>query len=67
VKWVKTVDRNTKYWKKNAGLFAHRGTTCASLANQPKTIEYIQRCFGVNIDQLANNKNEDLFKGHVTT
>jgi uncharacterized protein len=61
VKWIKTVGRNIKYWKKNTGLFAHRGTTRASLANQLKTIEYIQDCFNVNIEQLANAKEEGLF------
>jgi uncharacterized protein len=60
VKWIKTVGRSTKYWKKNAGLFAQRGTTCASLANQPKTIDYVQRCFEVNIEKLANEKDEDV-------
>ncbi len=54
VKWIKTVDREKAFWKKNAGLFAQRGTTRASLANQPKTIEFVQRYFGVNIEQLAD-------------
>jgi len=61
VKWIKTVDRDTKYWKKNAGLFAQRGTTRASLANQRKTIDYVQRCFDLNIELLANEKVENLF------
>ncbi len=60
VKWIKTVDRNTKHWKKNAGLFAQRGTTRASLVNQQKTIDYVQRCFGVNIEELANEKVENV-------
>jgi len=54
VDWIKTVDRSVKYWKKNAHLFAHRGTTQASLANQPATIDFVERCFEVKIDQLAN-------------
>ena len=58
VKWIKTVGRDTRYWKKNAGLFAQRGTTQASLVNQPRTIEFVRRCFGVNIEQLANENVE---------
>ncbi|MGH9495755.1 MAG: hypothetical protein ACRD3B_12215, partial [Candidatus Sulfotelmatobacter sp.] len=34
VNWIKAVDRRTKYWEKNVRLFAQRGTTQASLANQ---------------------------------
>ena len=54
VEWIKKVGRDTKYWKKNAGLFAQRGTTQASLVNQRRTIEFVGRCFGVNIEQLAD-------------
>jgi|ERR1035437_727975 hypothetical protein len=63
VKWINKVGRDTKYWKKNAGLFAQRGTTSASLAHQTRTIDYVQRCFGVDIEQLANEKEESLFQG----
>jgi hypothetical protein len=58
VSWIKTVGRDTKYWKKNAGLFAQRGTTQASLVNQRRTIEFVERCFGLNIEQLANENVE---------
>lgn len=58
VEWIKTVGRDKAFWKRNAGLFAQRGTTRASLANQPKTIDYVQRCFNVDIEQLANDKKE---------
>jgi hypothetical protein len=61
VKWIETVGRDTKHWKKNSGLFAQRGTTRASLVNQRKTIDYVQRCFDVNIEELANEKLENLF------
>jgi|HubBroStandDraft_5_1064220.scaffolds.fasta_scaffold77276_2 hypothetical protein len=61
VKWIGTVGRDTKHWKKNSGLFAQRGTTRASLVNQRKTIDYVQRCFDVNIEELANEKLENLF------
>lgn len=54
VKWIKTANRDTKHWKKNAGLFAQRGTTQASLANQRRTIEFVQNCFDVDIEKLAN-------------
>ena len=54
VDWIKTVDRSVKHWKKNAGLFAQRGTTQASLVNQRATIDFVERCFEVNIEQLAN-------------
>ncbi|SRR5713101_46083 len=63
VKWIKTVDRGQGYWEKNAGLFAKWGTTRASLVNQRKTIDYVDRCFGVKVEQLANEKEEDLFQG----
>jgi len=63
VKWIGTVGRDKAYWKKNAKLFAPRGSTRASLARQTKTIDYVQRCFGVNIEQLANEKEENLFQG----
>jgi hypothetical protein len=55
------VGRDTKHWKKNAGLFAQRGTTRASLVNQLRTIEFVKSCFDVNIEQLANEGAEDLF------
>lgn len=61
VRWIKTVGRDTKYWKKNAGLFAQRGTTQASLANQRRTIEFVERCFGLNIEQLSNENLEGQF------
>jgi hypothetical protein len=61
VKWIKTVGRDTRYWKKNAGLFAKWGTTQASLVNQRPTINFVQRCFDVNIEQLANETVEDQF------
>jgi hypothetical protein len=60
VKWIKTVGRETKYWKKNAGLFAQRGTTRASLVNQRKTVDFVGRCFEVDLEQLANEKIENL-------
>lgn len=63
VKWIKTVARSTKYWEKNANLFAQRGTTRASLANQKKTIQFVEHCFGVNLEKLANEKEEGLFEG----
>lgn len=59
VEWINTVGRDTRYWKKNSGLFAQRGTTQASLANQTKTIDYVQRCFGVDIQKLMNDKKEE--------
>ncbi len=63
VKWIKAVGRDAGHWKKNAGLFAQRGTTRASLTNQRKTIDFVERCFGVKIEQLANEKQEDLLQG----
>jgi hypothetical protein len=59
VKWIKTVGRDKAFWKKNAGLFAQRGTTRASLANQIRTIDFVQRCFGVNFEELANGSEEE--------
>ncbi|HTZ97384.1 MAG TPA: GIY-YIG nuclease family protein [Terriglobales bacterium] len=62
VKWIRTVGRSKGYWEKNAGLFAQRGITRASLANQRRTIQFVQRCFGVNLEELANENEEILFE-----
>lgn len=46
IDWVKVVDREHAFWRKNFGLFASRLTQC-SLDNQPKTIDFIEECFKV--------------------
>lgn len=60
VKWIKSVTRDGAFWKRNAGLFAQRGTTQASLGKQPKTIAFVERHFDINIEQLANDRDGNL-------
>jgi hypothetical protein len=51
VEWLKTTTK--AHWKPKFGLYAPRGVTCHSLANQPKTIKYIEHVFGVRFEELA--------------
>jgi hypothetical protein len=53
VKWIKTVGRNQAHFKKKAKLLVPRSVR-ASLAKQPKTVEFINERFGVNLYKLAN-------------
>ena len=52
VKWHRKVERDEAKWVPKNGLFSTQLVT-ASLANQPKTIEYIEEEFGIEIDSLA--------------
>lgn len=56
VKWIKAFGRDIKHWKKNARLFAGRGITRCSLANQRKTIDFVESRFDLKIDELANEQ-----------
>jgi hypothetical protein len=58
IEWIKTVSRDKGCWKKNARLFAHRGTTHCSLAKQRQTIVFVGSCFGLDIEQLANEQRD---------
>lgn len=46
VQWIKTVQKEKAYWKKNSGLFASRLTQC-TLEKQPKTLKFIEDCFRI--------------------
>lgn len=53
VKWSETVPRSKAHFKKHAKLFAPQ-LVRASLAKQPKTVEFINERFGVNLFELAD-------------
>jgi hypothetical protein len=53
VKWIKTVGRNKAHFKKKAKLYVPQ-LVRASLARQPKTIEFVNERFGLNLSKLAN-------------
>jgi hypothetical protein len=52
VQWIRTVDRANAKWKPKAGIFT---TTLvrASLEGQPKTLDFLQAAFGVNLRELV--------------
>lgn len=52
VKWVKTVPRSEAKWKPKSGLFSSQHIT-ASLQNQPKTIAFVEKEFGVDLRSLV--------------
>ena len=47
IDWIKVVQSSEGYWRKKAGLFSTQLVT-ASLANQPKTLEFLESCFCMN-------------------
>ncbi|MGC1187783.1 MAG: hypothetical protein WA871_10355 [Candidatus Acidiferrales bacterium] len=53
VKWIKTVARSKARFQKNAKLFVARGVR-ASLAKPPKTVDFINERFGVDLSTLAD-------------
>ena len=53
VEWIKSVPRSKAHFKKHAKLFAPQ-LVRASLAKQPKTVEFINERFGVKLFELAN-------------
>ena len=55
VEWIKWVSRSKAHFEKNSGLFASR-TVRASLKNQPKTVQFIEDRFGVNLFKLADEQ-----------
>lgn len=46
IKWEKSVSRRQAYFERKAGLFAPRSVR-ASLAQQPKTVKFIEKKFGI--------------------
>lgn len=51
VKWIKTVDREKAKWKSRIGLFTPQ-IVRASLANQPKTMAFLENEFRINLNKL---------------
>lgn len=51
VEWLKTVPREQAKWKRRSGLYTPQRVR-ASLDNQPTTIEFIEREFGVDVRSL---------------
>jgi len=62
VDWIKAVPREHAVWESNAGLFTTQHIR-ASLDGQPKTIEYVEESFGLDLRELADaaQKPNDLF------
>lgn len=52
VEWVKTVPREQAIFKRKSGLYAPQRVR-ASLDNQPMTIDFIDREFGVDLRSLV--------------
>ena len=52
VKWLRAVGRNEAYWKPKSGLYTTTHVR-ASLDGQPKTIDYIESCFGIDLREHA--------------
>lgn len=53
VEWIKTVSEDKAHFKKKAKLFATQ-LVRASLANQPKTVAFINERFAVDLYKLAD-------------
>lgn len=53
VEWIKWIPRSRAHFKKNAGLFVPRSVR-ASLAKHPRTVDFINSCFGLDLFKLAN-------------
>ncbi len=51
VKWKKTVPRNRAKWEVNSGLYTTTHVR-ASLDGQPKTVEFIEKEFKINLKDL---------------
>jgi len=50
VEWIRTVDREKAKWESRKGLFTPR-LVRASLANQPKTIAFLEKEFRINLNK----------------
>jgi len=53
VQWIKTVSREKAHFKKKVKLYVPR-LVRASLANHPKTVDFINERFDVDLYKLAN-------------
>ena len=54
VEWIKTVSGVNGKWIKNGGLFSSEHIV-ASLYNQPKTIEFLEKEFDIKFSELQKN------------
>lgn len=53
VEWLKKLEKNAAIWEKNRNLFTTQQVV-ASMLNQPATIEYLSKEFGVDIFGLID-------------
>jgi len=51
VRWIKTVERDNAFFKPKGGLFT-TPLIRASLSNQPKTLDFVERSFQLSISDL---------------
>jgi hypothetical protein len=51
IDWIISVDRNNGKWKSNDGLFSSQ-LIKASLQGQPKTIEFLEKEFEINFNEI---------------
>lgn len=54
VEWIKTYDKTNAKWEKKSNLFTTQ-LIKASLDNQPKTIEFIEKEFELRFEYILNN------------
>jgi hypothetical protein len=59
VTWIKVVEKKEGHFKSNAGLFTTQ-LIRASLSGQPKTIQFIEKSFGVCTRDLLTNSYRHL-------
>jgi len=52
VEWIVAVNRDQAKWKSKTGIYT-TPLVRASLNNQPKTIEFLEKEFGVNLRDLV--------------
>ena len=57
VHWIKTVPKEGAFFKRKSGLFTSQQIR-ASLSNQPKTIDFIERAFDISIADIM--KEDDV-------
>ena len=52
VEWIATVPKSEAKWQSNSGLFTTQ-LVRASLDRQPTTVEFVEKAFGVRLQELA--------------
>ncbi len=53
VDWIITLDRTEAKFKRNAGLYTPQKAK-ASLENQPETVKYLEKEFGINLREIMD-------------